>query len=345
MSSLEFDPGAPAKPDAGIFGLPHTRADAKIILLPVPFDATTSYRRGTAAGPESIFHASMQVDLFDRRFGRIYERGIYLETADTQVHQWNAEAAELSRPLIDAGGADLADPKHVAALLQIDRISENLNRFVYSRTVQTLDEGKIPGTIGGEHSIPFGAICAVAEKHPGVGILHLDAHLDFRPAYEGFTYSHASIMFNVMNKIDAVSKLVQIGIRDMSEEEMEFGNSQGQRVQTYFDDVWADRLLRGDSFAPLVESALQDLPDKVYVSFDIDVLDPALCPHTGTPVPGGLSFQQAVLVLDFLRQSGRQVVGFDLVEVAPGPPSEPELDANVGARILYKLCGTVTASV
>ena len=149
-------------------------------------------------------------------------------------------------------------------------------------------------------------------------------------------------MYNVMREIDGVAKLVQIGIRDMSEEEIEFGRAQGPRVSTHFDDTWAERLLRGEAFAALAEAALKELPETVYVSFDIDALEPALCPHTGTPVPGGLTFNQAVLILDTLRQSGRRVIGFDLVEVAPGPATEPELDANVGARVLYKLCGTVT---
>jgi agmatinase len=342
MDLSGFNPADPARPGAGIFGLPHGRPDARIVLLPVAFDATTSYRPGTAQGPRAIFDASMQVDLFDRRFGRVYERGIYLEAADEDIARWNQEASALARPLIDAGGADPSDPQQAQVLTQVDALSRSLNDFVHARTASVLAEGKVPGIVGGEHSVPLGAIRAVAEKYPGVGILHLDAHMDFRPAYEGFTYSHASIMYNVMREIDGVGKLVQVGIRDMSEEEIEIGRSQGPRVRTHFDDVWAERLLRGEIFERLAATALSELPDTVYVSFDIDALDPALCPHTGTPVPGGLSFHQAALILDGLRGSGRRVVGFDLVEVAPGAPGEPELDANVGARILYKLCGTVT---
>jgi agmatinase len=94
-----------------------------------------------------------------------------------------------------------------------------------------------------------------------------------------------------------------------------------------------------------VREALAPLPSHVYVSFDIDALDPSLCPHTGTPVPGGLGFNQAAIVLQALADSGRRVVGFDLVEVCPGPTeAEPEWDANVGARVLYKLCGCAASS-
>ncbi len=342
MDLAGFNPGDPAQPGAGIFGLPHRRAEAGIVLLPVPFDATTSYRPGTARGPQAIFDASVQVDLFDRRLGRIYERGIYLEPQDDRISRWNQEASALARPLIEAGGADPSDQRQRQALARTDALSQAVNGFVYDHTVAVLAEGKVPGTIGGDHSVPFGAIRAVAERYPGLGILHLDAHLDFRPAYEGFQYSHASIMYNVVREIAGVGKLVQIGLRDMSEEEIEFGRAQGTRVSSHFDDSWAERLLRGETFETLAVAALQELPETVYLSFDIDALEPALCPHTGTPVPGGLTFHQAALILNALRESGRRVVGFDLVEVAPGAPGEPELDANVGARVLYKLCGTVT---
>lgn len=343
MHPPAFDPAAAARPGSGIFGLPSTRDDAKILLLPVPFDATTSYRPGTAEGPNAIFDASMQVDLFDRRFGRVYERGICMEDEDERIRQWNEEATDLARPLIAEGGADPDDPAQRTTLNRVNSLCQRLNDFVHDHTKAALDRGQVPGTVGGEHSIPLGAIKAVAERYPGVGILHLDAHHDFRPAYEGFSYSHASIMHNVLREVAGVAKLVQIGIRDFSEEEADFANAQKGRVVVHYDDAWAQRQSEGEPFAALARAALNDLPQNVYVSFDVDALDPSLCPHTGTPVPGGLSFNQASLILDLLRSSGRRVVGFDLVEVAPGPETEPELDANVGARLLYKLCGTVTA--
>jgi agmatinase len=165
--------------------------------------------------------------------------------------------------------------------------------------------------------------------------------MDFRIAYEGFRWSHASIMYNVLMQIPQVTKLVQVGIRDFGEGEMDFGIEQGRRVETHFDDAWADELAEGGTtFSDLCRRVVGALPPSVYISFDIDALDPALCPHTGTPVPGGLSFNQVVILLGVLKTSGRRIVGFDLVEVSPGP-DEDEWDANVGARVLYKLCGAV----
>jgi agmatinase len=162
--------------------------------------------------------------------------------------------------------------------------------------------------------------------------------MDLRDSYEGLEWSHASVMHNVLTKIARVSRIVQVGVRDFGEGEMDVGIEEGDRVVTFFDDQWAEEMAEGAAFSDLCRRVIEKLPERVYVSFDIDGLDPALCPGTGTPVPGGLSFHHASILLHAVRESGRRVIGFDLVEVAPG---NGEWDANVGARVLYKLCGTV----
>ncbi len=338
---MPFDPDAAGAPGSGIFGLPFTRAESKIVLLPVPFDATTSYGNGTAAGPDAIFDASMQVDLYDRRFGRVYEKGIFMEPSSDRIAAISKGARKLAVPLIEKGGAEEGNALDAAAISKIDAAGEEVITFTYEHTKAVLKEGKIPGLVGGDHSTPLGAIRACAEHTGELGILHIDAHMDFRDAFEGFRYSHASIMFNVLSTVPQVKKLIQVGIRDFGEGEMDFGIKQGSRVHTSYDDQWAQALLDGEAFSGLCKDAMARLPQKVYISFDIDALDPALCPHTGTPVPGGMSFNQATILLDALRQSGRTIVGFDLVEVCPG--SDDEWDANVGARVLYKLCGLAGA--
>jgi agmatinase len=340
---MPFDPDAAGQPGSGIFGLPCTRDQSRLILLPVPFDATTSYGHGTAAGPAAIYQASMQVDLYDRRYGRVYEQGIFMEPESREVRAASARARELAEPIIEKGGAEPGDH---AAVAKIDAAGDAMNTLVYSHTRRVLEEGKVPGLIGGDHSTPFGAIRAVAEHEAArggrLGILHIDAHMDFRRGYEGFRWSHASIMHNVLTQVPQVGKIVQVGIRDFGEGEMDFGIEQGSRVTTYYDEDWAARVEGGEAFLDVAREAVAHLPERVYVSFDIDALQPALCPHTGTPVPGGLSFHQAVLLLDQVRAAGKTIVGFDLVEVCPGPEGD-EWDANVGARVLYKLCGVTGA--
>lgn len=347
---MPFDPDAAAQPGSGIFGLPFTREEAGIVLVPVPFDATTSYGGGTSAGPEAILRASMQVDLLDHQFGRTYERGIFMADIPRDLLLLSRRARGLARPIIERGGATPGDQKAVA---EVDAACRRIEVFTRDAAGAILEEGRTPGLVGGDHSTPLGFIAACAEfvsglkGSRGLGILQIDAHMDFREAFEGFAYSHASIMHNVLTRIDGVSRLVQVGIRDYGEGEREFGRSQKKRVVTHFDLDWSRRLDEGERWTDLCAEAVDELPDHVYISFDIDGLDPTLCPHTGTPVAGGLSFNRACVLLETLARSGRRLIGFDLNEVSPGvspDPDEPEWDANVGARVLYKLCGVAATA-
>lgn len=346
ITPATFDPDAAAQPGTGIFGLPFERKDAGIVLVPVPFDATTSYGNGTAKGPEAIRAASMQVDLHDHQFGPVYQRGIFTEPQDDEIAALSRDTRAMAEPLIAKGGADGDD---ATVLETINAAGERVNAFTYKAFKSILNEGKTPGLVGGDHSTPFGAITACAEHalsmaKTGLGILHVDAHMDLRVAFEGFKWSHASIMYNVIEQIPQVKSLVQIGIRDYGKGELEYARAHHDRVHTFFDLDWARKMEEGELYPKLIRHAIAALPEHVYVSFDIDGLDPSMCPHTGTPVPGGLSFNRACTLLECLIKARHKIVGFDLVEVAPGPNAdEPDWDANVGARILYKLCGIAGA--
>jgi agmatinase len=331
-----FDPDAAATGD-GIFGLPFTRDRARIIIIPVPFDATTSYGGGTSAGPRAVLHASKQVDLYDRSFGRIWEQGIFMEPIDEQMAALSEKTRALALPIIEKGGPDEDDAELIE---RVRAAGDHVNEFVRAHARRTLDEGKIPVILGGDHSTPFASIHACADRFGPIGVLQIDAHMDLREAYEGFRWSHASIMHNVLEAVPGVERIVQVGIRDFGERELANAEASG-RVRTYFDDDLS-RCDAGRSFASLCDSIVSDLPRRVYISFDIDGLDPSLCPHTGTPVPGGLTFREMDVLLDALARSDREIVGFDLVEVCPGP--EGEWDASVGARVLYKLCGVAGAA-
>ncbi len=330
--TLTFDPNGPSPLDSGVFGLPFTPEQSKIVLVPVPFEATTSYGGGTADGPECILSASKQVDLFDLDTGRPYEQGIAMLPIPTDVRGWNDQAKALAKPIIE----DLIDDP--AALASINALSEQMNRWVYTNCKAWLTKGKIVGVIGGDHSTPYGAIEACAEAHPGMGVLHLDAHADLRNAYEGFTWSHASIMYNVMTRLPKVAKLVQVGIRDFGEAEFDMIQASNGRIHTFFDARLARARNEGMSWQSQVDAIVHELPNDVYLSWDIDGLEPTLCPHTGTPVPGGLTFPQAVSLLEGIVSAKKRIVGFDLNEVAPGPDGN-EWDGNVGARLLYKMIG------
>jgi len=332
-----FDPDAAGDAAAGVFGLPLTREVAQCWLLPVPFAATVSYGGGAENGPAAIRAASVQVDLQDIQTGRPYEAGIWMDDADPAVMAAGLEARAIAEPIIRRGGVDPDDPADREAMAVVDRAGELVNDRVGAWTASALAAGRVPGILGGDHSVPLGAIREAARSRPGMGILHFDAHMDLRRAYEGFQWSHASIMDNVLAMAPGVERIVQVGIRDFGAEEVAAAAAAGERVVVHYDLDWRRRMARGETLGELMDEVVAALPPEIWVSFDIDGLDPSLCPSTGTPVPGGLLFHEACLLLETAVASGRRILGFDLVEVAPG--AEGEWDAAVGARILYKLCG------
>ena len=329
-----FDPDAPALEGTGIYGLPFAPEDSRVVIVPVPFEATTSYGGGTSKGPAAVLEASRQVDLFDHETGRPYAAGIAMLDIPKGVARWNREAKALAATVIEKGGP--VDRKTRTAASEVNAYSEQMNEWVYDETRALLDANKMPVILGGDHSVPFGAIRAYAETYPGLGVLHLDAHADLRDAYEGFIWSHASIFHNVMTKIPAVGRLVQVGVRDLGESERRMIESFEGRIVTFFDADLARRKDDGIAFSRIADDIVAALPNDIYLSWDIDGLDPTLCPGTGTPVPGGLSWNEAIALLRAVKRSRKRIVGLDLCEISPG---ETEWDANVGARLLYKMIG------
>ena len=343
-----FDPNSPGDANAQMYGLPFTCEEADIVLMPVPWEVTTSYGGGTAHGPQAIFDASFQVDLFHPEFPDLWKRGVAMDEMPKALLQQSKalkkEAHKVITMLTEGGSKkELAQAKKALELVNAE--CAVMNEWVEARAGEWLDAGKLVGLVGGDHSTPLGYFRAQAKRHRSFGILHIDAHMDLRERFEGFESSHASIMHRVVSHVPGVVKLVQFGIRDFGEGEWAFAREHGAdredgRIRVYFDDDVSEALLTGREFHRVATEAISLLPEKVYVSFDIDGLDPSLCPHTGTPVPGGLSFQQASSLLGLLKASGKRVVGMDLVEVAPGTgKDDPEWDANVGARVLYRMCG------
>lgn len=323
MLPKDFDPDAAAGESSGIYGLPFTPEESHVVIVPVPYEATTSYGGGTSEGPAAVLEASKQVDLYDHDTGRPYAAGIAMLDIPKNVLRWNREAKALAH-------------KKRPATKKVNAYGERVNEWVYGQTRALLGAGKMPVILGGDHSVPFGAIRAYAESYPGLGILHLDAHADLRDAYEGFTWSHASIFHNVMTRIDDVGKLVQVGVRDLGQSEQDMIEGSNGRIVTFYDADLAARKEEGVPFSKIADEIVAALPDDVYLSWDIDGLDPTLCPGTGTPVPGGLSWNEAIGLLRAVKRSGKRIVGLDLCEVSPG---ETEWDANVGARLLYKMIG------
>lgn len=335
-------PGEP-RLGTGVFGLDHRADEALVHLVPVPFDATVSYGEGAARGPAAILAASAQVDLLDADFGRTHRAGIFMHPVPRKIAAWNRTARRDALPIIERLGKIGKSKALRQRLERVNAAGAAVNAWTEREVGRLLDASRVAGAIGGDHSAPFGAIRAHALRRPGLGILHFDAHADLRDAYEGFTWSHASIMHNVAARIPEVGRIVQVGIRDFSDEEAALIRASGGRIVAFFDRELRDRRHAGEPFRRVAEEIVATLPRDVHVSFDIDGLDPALCPGTGTPVPGGLAFDEACAILVEVVRSGRRIAAFDLNEVAP-EEGDREWNANVGARVLYKLVGAAVAS-
>lgn len=337
-----FDPNGIGDANGNIYGLPFDTNEAKLVILPVPWEVTVSYQAGTAAAPEAILDASFQVDLYDPFVTDAWKLGIAMKEINQDIRE-KSNLLRLSAEEYIQKLSEGLNPEENAALLvkrnNINLAGLELNQWVKNKSLDLLNRNKVVGLLGGDHSTPLGLMQALAEKNPAFGILHIDAHADLREAYEGFEFSHASIMFNAI-KIPQITQLVQVGIRDYCEAELLLIKSDN-RISTFFDRDMKHQQYEGSSWSAICDQIIDTLPEKVYLSFDIDGLDPKLCPNTGTPVPGGLELEQALYLIEKLVKSGRTIIGFDLNEVAPG---DDEWDANVGARLLYKLANMCLVS-
>jgi agmatinase len=334
----KFDPNSVGNPNNNIFGLPFTEEDAKLVILPVPWEVTVSYGAGTSRAAEHVFKASLQVDLFDPEMIDGWKQGFYMKPVDKKVllkSDYLRKEAELYIAYI-TNGDDVNQNRFMCkSLKEINEGSKFMNTWVYEQTKELLAKDKLVGLLGGDHSTPLGYFRAQAEKHGEFGILQIDAHCDFRIGYESFNYSHASIMYNALQEIPELKKIVQVGVRDFSEGEFNFIKENGDRVATFFDQTIKERMYEGESWKNIVDEMIDHLPEKVHISFDIDGLDPSLCPGTGTPVSGGFETEQVMYLFKKLVASGRKLIGFDLVEIGVG---ETDWNANVGARLLFRMC-------
>lgn len=328
-----FDPNVVGVKSLGMFGLPFTPETAQVVLIPAPWGVTVSYGGGTQEGPRAIYDASSQMDYFHPTYdAETWKIGISM----LPLEEWNDAYKEgLSlRQDAEAHIQELEQGKSKSAPQHINDACERFHARVEKTAAGLLEKNKLVGLVGGDHSTPLGLMKALSAKHSDFGILQIDAHCDLRESYEGFTYSHASIMTNTL-KIPQIKKLVQVGIRDYSIGESDVIQNSHGRIETFFDADIKGRLYGGDTWKKIVADIVSELPQKVYISFDIDGLDPALCPNTGTPVPGGLQFQEAVYLIRAVAESGRTIIGFDVNEVCPS--EETEWNQNVGMRVLWNL--------
>lgn len=338
MNYKDFDFSGVGVSNGNFLGFPYSISDAQIILLPVEWDATTSYSAGTANGPKAIIDASVQLDVVDLDVPNAHKLGMAIANYSEENKKLNQSTRTIAEKVISAlENGETADDND---LKQVNTACQKLNDSVYKQALHFLEKDKLVLLIGGDHSTPLGYLKALGETRGQFGILQIDAHADLRDAYEGFEYSHASIMTNAL-KLPYVEKLTQVGIRDLSAKEYD-KIQKDDRINCFFDQDLQEKQLKGKNWKKICEKIVSTLPKQVYISFDIDGLSPYLCPNTGTPVLGGLSYYQAIMLIKELIASGKTIIGADVVEVSP--ENEGEWNANVGARLVYKMANLMAKS-
>jgi agmatinase len=330
----KFNPNDIGLDNGNLLGLPFDYDSASTVVFGVPWEVTVSYGAGTAAGPQRVLEASRQLDIYDFDNPDGWKNGLFMAEISTQLQQQSETLRQEATQIIDCleRGEQVAEhPELVQILQRVNQAGASVNQWLCDQASSAIAQGKRVGVIGGDHSVPLGLMQALATHYPEYGVLHIDAHADLRDAYEGFQYSHASIMFNAL-QIPQISKLVQVGIRDFCHDEVTLVQQSEGRISSYYDPMLKQKLYAGIPWLELCKQMVAELPQHVYISFDVDGLDPKLCPTTGTPVPGGLELEQAFCLFREVVNSGRQIIGFDVCEVG-----DDEWDGNVGARVVYKL--------
>ena len=265
---------------------------SKVVVIPVPYDLTTSYLPGARRGPIAIIEASKQLELFDDEIKK--------EIASIGIHTMGQLEQVVSNP-------------------------EQMGERVREAVSWVIDSKKFPVLLGGEHSITLGAVRALTDRYSDVGVVQFDAHADLRDTYQGSKYSHAC----VGRRINETCKLTLVGVRSMCKEEYDF-LTRSETDLCFARDVLEHRYR--------IEDFIEKLPSDIYLTIDLDVLDPSIMPSVGTPEPGGLGWYKIIDLLKTLAKR-KNILGFDIVELCP-QPLNPAPDF-LAAKLCYKLMGYI----
>ena len=339
MEHKMFDPNGAIPDNGNYFGIPLSPDEAALVLISAPWDTTVSERAGSSYAPDAIIEASRGVDFFEPMAPYTWRKGIATAPIDYSIqdmsHRLRSDADRIIKAYKHINSSALDAMGYARRLRRVNEASEAINDNIYEQAKQWLDKGKIVGLVGGDQSTAYGNIRAVAEAHSKIGILHIDSNCDLREQYQGFNHSNASVMYNVLRDIEGVERIVGVGVRAFCPQEWERAMSDERVTLFTGQTIWAKHF-EGVNWATMCDDIIAELPEKVYVSLDIDGLTIECSPHTGSMVAGGLRFPEVVYLLGRVVDSGRKIVGFDLTEVVPD--LDDKTDAAIAARLLYNMC-------
>ena len=268
---------------------------ARVFIIPVPYDSTTSFKSGARGGPAAILDASRHLEDYDIEL-------------DCDISVVGIHTTPALRPRMGSPNSMIAS--------------------VRTAVKSTASRGKLTALLGGEHTIAVGAVQSHRELHPDLSVLYIDAHADMRDCYQGTRWGHAS----AARRISEVCPVVLVGIRSISAEEVAFVKGEGVPMHS-----WSAG--SPDSLADAIVLAQENLTDTVYISIDLDALDPSIMSAVGTPEPGGMLWHELITLLRDVSEHVN-IVGFDIVELSPG--EGPNACAFTAAKLAYKLIGYAT---
>lgn len=339
MHTTEFDPNGVIPDNGNYFGMPLDAEDAALVLISAPWDVTVSIRSGSSYAPDAIIEASRFIDFYEPSAPYSWRKGIATAPIDYRIqdlsHRLRSDAERVMKMHDELGLSSIENMLHSRRLRKVNEGSAEVNANIYEQSKRWLSKDKLVGLVGGDQSAAYGLIRAIGEKHEEVGILHIDSKCDLREQHYNFDFSHASVMHNVLRDVPQIKRLVSVGVREFSPREWERAESD-ERIRLFTGQYLWSKKFEGTTWAALCDEIVETLPEKVYVSLDIDGLTIECSPHTGTLVSGGLRFPEVVYLVGKVVASGRRIVGFDLTEVVPD--MDDRTDAAIAARLLFKMC-------
>ncbi len=334
MNFLKKVLGSDATADGGYYFCDNTSTDrADVVVISTPWSVTSDFGRGATYAPDAIIEASVKSGRYNALSGLSIEGRVATAEIDYDVQELSEQLGREAERVAHytAAGASI---EQVAR--KIEHINEGfsaMHQSTYKQAKLYAGKGKCVGVVGGDHSVAYGAVKAVAECYGGIGVLFIDAHADFREERQ-YRFSHRSIARNIVEDIALVERLVAVGVRDISHDEAVAMQS-SPKCEVFLSEQLAAERFEGRNWGDLCREIVERLPEKVYVSLDIDALKIEFCHNTNAPVPGGMTFDEVVYLINTVVESGRKVVGFDISEIVPS--LEYTMDATVGARLLGKM--------
>lgn len=308
--------------------------DADVVIVSAPWSVTSDFGRGATYTPDAVIDASAECGLYDANSelsaeGRVATAEIDYNIQESSEHL-GREAERIAHHTASSVGEYAA-----RKIAHINEGFAEMHTSIYKQAKYWAEQGKKVAVMGGDHSVTFGAVKALAECNEGMGVLFVDAHADFSREGEVYNYSHRSIARNIVEEIPSVERLVEIGVRDISRVEAEELKA-NDNVELFLAERLAAKRFEGASWGDLCREVVAALPQKVYISLDIDALKIEFCNNTNAPVPGGMTFDEVTYLINAVVESGREIVGFDIVEVVS--KIDNKMDAIVAARLLSKMC-------